>query len=705
MSPNVKKRIPFVLFALLLALLMVACGGGGDEETPESDTTTETETQETADTTVDEPPTEEPEPTPEPTEVPPTATPEPTPEPTPDPTADFADLSSAEGGFSLKYPADWEASDLFGFAIIASEPALLDSADPGEDGALMIVFAGPNEEFEAEGDNPVDILTEGVDEMGLGDETTIVEGPDQITLNGYEAARVLVESVGDDGTPFTAVMYFVVGEETSALLLGATPNETAAEFLPVFEAIAGTIELTAPTVDSSNETLPTGDSDLLNLSQGFLLFDDVMNGTLTANEQSVWDFIGLSGETIDITVQPLDGQDIVLDVVDETGTSILESGPVDNSFETEAITGLEITQSGTYFIVITGFSPEDAGEYTLTFVESGSSTTSGSGEVPTAEGSVAYGQTVNGTVPTETGTSAFTFNGSAGDIISVVVEPDDELDVVIDVIDANGNSILYAGRDNYFGTEVVMIVLPETGTYSIVVDAFDDAVGGAYQLTLGGPDGTAVTATDELAETGEAHAFPFTATAGEIVAFAVVPDGDLDVVIKLFNDSGDAPEELFAFDRGFGNEAVGYRVEEDGNYFFEVSGFDADSTSDENAVGGGEGTGTYQAFVFATDLTIVELEFGDDVIGVFSQDDGIIEYTIDGFTDDVMTISLTTDETTDGVIQILDLDDNILAEVDDQLSDSTETLTYTFTQDQLVIIRVFDFFEASGPFQLTVELE
>jgi hypothetical protein len=672
-------RFSLALVAMLFfGLLLTACGGG-EEPTAEPETVEPTD--EPAPTDTPEPePTDTPEPTPEPTN---------TPEPTavPDPAAGFVEFSSPEGGFNLKYPEDWFTSDLFGLMVIASDEELLDAPDPGEEGGVMVVISGSAEEITADigTTDPVEILNSAVVEFDLGDDAEIVDGPTAITINGVDGATAVITATSDNGTPLTALFIVILNEARGAVAFGVTPTESSETYMPIFEAIANTLELTEP-VKSTIE------------SEGFLLFGDVVTAAVPAEGSSTWDFIGLEGELVDIIVEPLSTElDLVVDVVDEAGVSILEFGAVDESFGTEEILGLAIPASGTYYIIVTGFDSSDTGEYQLTFNEAGTSTTGG-GTTVTA-GDLTYGETIFGSISTDNSAPSFTFAGSEGDFARILVDPAGDLDVVIDLLDPAGESLVLGEKDLSFGSEVMGAFLSEDGEYTIVVKPFTEGDTGDFDVTLEGPAGVAVSAADTLEEEGEEHAFPFTANEGEIVTVLVDPDDELDVVITVFNE--DTDEELITIDSSFGTERRSFHVPEDGNYYFLVAGFVADEDSSE----GGANVGDYSITMLGSPEVIFELAFGDSVFGKFSAATGMVEFWFGGTTGDTATITLESAEGVDGTIKILDQDDNVLAEIDDAFSGETETLSYTFESDDLVIIRAAEFFGSSGDFDLYVDFE
>jgi hypothetical protein len=697
-------RFGLALVAMILfGLFLTACGGGDDETPPADDTPTDAP----ADTPTDAPaddPTEEPAPTETPvppteTPVPPTATPEPT--ATPDPAAGFVSFESLEGGFKISHPEGWFNSELFGLAIFASAEELLDSPDPGEEGGVMVVITGPTDEFEEDFGSldPVVVLDEGAGDLGLGEDAEIIEGPTAVTINGVDAATAVITSLSDNGTPLTTYLAILIDETRGAVAFGATPTETADEFIPIFETMATTIELMEPVVSEEPEELPTAGDDVELLeTEGFLLFGDVMTAAVDAGSSSTWDFIGLDGEFVDIVVTPLtDALDVVVDVVNEAGDSILPDGPIDNNFGEEEILGLAIPESGAYYIIVTGFGSEDAGEYQLSFNETGVASSGSTTEGVSISGDIAYGDSINGSITAEDAAPAFSFAGNVGDIARVLVDPEGELDVVVDIVDADGESLVLAGTDNSFGSEVVAAQLPADGEYAVLVTPFDEGAVGDFEVTLEGPAGSVVFAGDTLEEAGEDHAFPFTAEEDELVYILVEPDGELDVVVRVFNE--DTDEELIEIDRSFALEGVGYRVPEGGNYYFQVAGF----VPDDNTEDGGENLGDYFVTLLGSERTLFELAFGDTVQGRFDTNEGYVEYIFGGVAGDTINLTLETTDASDGVLEIFDLDDNSLASVDDAFSGEGEVLSYTFAEDGLVIIRVSDFFAGGGLFDLFVD--
>lgn len=752
----------FILLVLIMSLALAACGGAAET-----------------------PPTETP-PPPTNTPVPPTPAPTSTPVPTatPDLTAGFVPFASPEDGLFLSYPSDWLTEGFFGFFIFASNEALLDAPEPGEEGGIVLVIANDTAEFETT--DPGQAVDLAVSQLGLGENTEVVSGPEAITINGLSGSKAMIRATTENETPISALVAILIGPERGVMFFGVTPQESEAEFMPTFEAMLTTLELREPEgrsgynlidtdgilsygelvngsvleaekpavwafsgsagdmvsltvtpltegldvvinlIDATGASLVGGEQDssfteetitnvLLPADGYYFITINGYNGsvgdfqlflksgdaypvsgnvtlgkavlsTVTANGKAEWIFSAATGDVVDIIVTPLDELDAVVDVLSASGKSILPNGEVDDSFGVEELRGVVIPVSGNFTISVRGFAG-GAGSFSLLVQPSRGALTPPAGEI------LAYGETGSGSLA-GTETQTWSFFAEKGDIVDVTVTPlEDDLDVVVDVLDALGFSILENGeQDNSYNTEYIRVLfIEEEGFYTVVVRGFEGSTGSYDVLvdeSLGGLPGSIIFAADTLEE-GEEHAFPFTTNPGETVRIYVWPDFGTDVVVKLFND--DTDELLEEVDNTTGYEEVIFTATELANYYFQISGFEGS-------------TGYYEVAIVATELAYVELAGGDEVYGRLSAD-GPLEYFFGGVRGDVLTISVTSDEDVDIVIALLDLDDNVLAEVDDAFSGGEEVLTYTFTSDMTVIISIRDYFGNRGKFSTVLKLE
>lgn len=647
-----------VVLIVVMGLLLAACGGG-EEPTP---------IPEVVNTPVPPPPTDTPAP-------PPTDTPPPPPTETPVPEVAYTRFESAEGGYAMDYPSDWFTDSTAGFTTFASAEELLDSPDPGEEGGVVLVISGTTADFDSA--DPMAAMEQLVSEMGLAEDGSmeVVEGPTAVTINGKFGSSVVIRGDSDNGTPISVFVTLVLNGDNTAVMVAATPQNTEADFRPIFEAMANSIEMSTPVAAPLPE------------SEGVLLFGVTETSSVTDAGPSAWEFIGLEGEVIDIIARPLtDDFDLIFDVLDESGNSVLDM-EVDESFDDEELRGFTVPASGNYTISIYGFAGS-VGDYEITLAEAGALTGTGTA------GSISYGSLMTGAIVS--GESAnWTFAGEARDFVDITVAPFD-FDLTVDVLDPSGTSLLEEGpADDSFDTEFIRVLpLPEDGTYTVVVTGFEGEFGDyeiLVDLSNGGLPGSIVFAADTLEEdeTEDGHAFPFTALTGEVVSFYLDPEFGFDTVIEIVND--DTDEVLEEIDATTGFEEAIFTVPEDGNYYFLVKGFEG-------------AFGAYEATLLGSDFAIFELAVGDGVIGRFGTD-GIIDYIYRGTAGETVIFTAETEDDLDLMLAMTDLDDNSLLTVDEFVAGGTETLSYTFTEDLIVFLTVSEFNANQGQFTLFVDVE
>jgi hypothetical protein len=657
MRSHPSKLLMLLTVVLLLTLALAACGGEEPTPTPVPPTAT------VAPTNTPVPPTE----TPAPTNTPaPTATPE--------PVIELQSYFSEEAGLSLSYPADWQDGGFPGFAFFSPDEDSFMAEELGADGPVVLVVNGPASEMPS--DQPTELIDELITDFDLGTNLEVVEGP---TAVGQNAAYMIANAETDSGATIVIYVYVLVQGDYGAALIGAAPAAEADTYLPIFAAMAQTIELSEPTADLSG-------MDMGNLgSAGFLLYGDVVTGEIDDSGEESWSFIGLSGESVDIIVEPDGALDVVVDVLDSEGNSILD-GPVDFSFGVEQIEGLVLEGDGSFYILISSYDGSP-GTYTLSLFESGMASISG---VP--GGDVAYSEFYEGSVE-GTEASLWTVGAVAGEFLDITVSPLTEgLDVVVDVLDENGRSLLEEPRDQSYDTEYIRLLpVPADGLYTIAITSYDGTAG-TFELLVEesylGQPASFIFVTSSIDDAEEVHDFPFSAVADDLVIIQVNPEYPFDVVIEVYND--DTEELIESVDTSTGFEELLFRVPEDGNYFFRILGFEGD-------------TGGYEATLVGSDLVFFELAIGDLVIGRFGEA-SLIEYFIRVEAGDTLTIFAKTDDAVDLVLEIWDFDDNPIASIDDSLTGESEELTHTFSEGGLYVIRVSDFFTAgSGKFTMTIE--
>jgi serine/threonine protein kinase len=293
------------------------------------------------------------------TEEAPAATASPTAPTSDNVTANFIGRQSDAFGISLAAPDNWYFEDTAGYVAVASDEGVISDEVEITEGGVVYVFADSLEDIGVI--DPVAMLQLAAPNLELSADAAIVEQPSPLTISGQPAAIAAIRGTTDEaGTPYLALISLIIHEERFAIAVGATPEESISTYRPVLEAIINTIEVTEP----------SGGADL----QGYLEYGETVNGGVD-NEGAVvqWGISGQRNDILDVTVLPLDSDfDLVVDVWDATGASILRGGPVDRSLGEETIERLRLPEEGDYFIVIYGYN-ESTGDYELTVEESQSS--------------------------------------------------------------------------------------------------------------------------------------------------------------------------------------------------------------------------------------------------------------------------------------------------------------------------------------------
>jgi hypothetical protein len=501
---------------------------------------------------------------------PPTATPQPTPTPTPmaTPVADVSILyESPQGEFRLTYPTGWASRRSLFFTLFASSEALLDMQGDVGEGGLVIVAAGRTADFGSS--DPVTILETGLLRVSPVQDATFVAGPQPLTIGPQAAAEAELTGTSDTGEPLVAYAVAVVFEERALVLAGITAESSAADYMPIFRDIAASVRLAGAENGLEEIEAEPEAAAPLNVA-GVVEPGQWISGEVGPHEAEAWQLTAVAGQNIDIVVRPAAGFDAVVDVRDERGQSLLPNGPVDRSFGTERVRQAPIPAGGEAYVVVMGYGAS-GGAYELYLTPSG--VVSG----PVA-GDLAYGRLVRGRLQTADDYELWRFAGRAGDLFDVTVRPlPDDLDLVVDVIDATGLSVLPNGAvDEFYDTEYVRgAVLPADGEYLVMVWGFAGATG-PYEVELdlshNGRYSHSLFAAQPLLP-GQAKAHYFTAEAGARLNAFVNPDFDFDVVVRIFDDEDN---QLLEVDERVGIEILTWTAPAAGDYYVQVTGYEED---------------------------------------------------------------------------------------------------------------------------------
>ena len=582
-------------------------------------------------------------------------------------TADFQEYESEDRGIYFRYPQRWVLEEGSDFVTVVSSEELLQADTFDSEGAGMIITVRAASELQ--GENIQEALRAAIDEMPFVESPQIVSGPETVTIAGQEAAKATVEGVDEaNGEALVVYTTLVRGEGRAALAAGLTLSLYQDQFRPTLDAIAQTIELSEPSGSTT---------------EGSLSYGETVRSSVPLGESSAWTFIGVEGEVIDVIAMPIDESlDLTVDILDSDGTSILTGGPVDEAFGTEEIRRLELPSSDEYTVILEGFAGS-SGEYELTVSEAGISAPSTT---------IAVGDRLTGIIgPDEL--ADYAFLSTDGRPVAVVVEPEGDLDVVVELIHPQDGIV--AEEDSSFDRETLSFTPTAGLEYLIRVRGFAGA-GGEFAISLAESSlasGSTIIARDTLPEDHEGHAFPFEASEGAFATAVVEPEGDLDIVLEVWEDL-ETDEQLDSVDLSYGTEEIEFIVPETALYFFNVLGF--------------EGRGGDYTITLSGDQNVVFEVAYDDVVEGILGDAGFLEYRLRLDAGESVSFTVHSDESLDAVIEVVDRNGNLLADSDDGFSGETEQLTFTapadVADDTVFILRIGAFDGVGGgAFTLTVE--
>ncbi|MCI0399584.1 MAG: protein kinase, partial [Chloroflexi bacterium] len=331
-----------------------------------------------------------------------------------------------------------------------------------------------------------------------------------ISLGGLGALGALLSNA----TPTSQVQNTPTSEATQ-VVAGLTPSATS--------PIDASPTATSPAATSTTAAGPEFPTVL-----GPVAFGQPVQGNVSSGSQAAWSFVGTPSDLVDITVVPISsGFDLVVDVLDESGASILDGGPVDNSFSTEQILNLAIPAQGTYYVAVEGYA-DTGGDFELR-VDAGGQTTQGAGSQLVASADLPSGEGHN-----------FPFNAanSGSRVTALVTSQDTSLDVVLGIYDDDSDQLIEE-VDISFTEEELDFAVPAAGNYYFRVTGFGSS-SGRYTITINAPpDITLVLASGDVIDgrfdaTGQIDYY-YRAEAGETLVISADPEDALDILIEVYD--------------------------------------------------------------------------------------------------------------------------------------------------------------------------
>jgi len=184
--------------------------------------------------------------------------------------------------------------------------------------------------------------------------TEFVTRPEPAVINGHEGVRAVATGQSDDG-PITLIGAAFNDADRVALAVAIFPQDQDAAYRPTVEAMLESIEIGTPVAAQVDLSLVDGD-----ITPG-----QFVGGEVSPGQPSVWRFSGEGGQAYLVSVAPLSGADVVLDVLDDSGASILEYGLADSEGGGAAERRLAtVPVDGDYYVVVRGYT-DSAGPFEL----------------------------------------------------------------------------------------------------------------------------------------------------------------------------------------------------------------------------------------------------------------------------------------------------------------------------------------------------
>ncbi|MFZ0548062.1 MAG: serine/threonine-protein kinase [Candidatus Promineifilaceae bacterium] len=356
---------------------------------------------------------------------------------------------------------------------------------------------------------------------------------------------------------------------TSAVVVNstATPQATleiATATAALVDAATATSAPLEPTNTPNFNLNPTDTPGASNPGGGAISLGSTLNGSVGDGETQNWTFNAAAGDRIDVVVQPdSEDFDLVFDIFNEEGDSVVPGGEIDESFGTEEIRNLTIPAPGAYTIAVTGFAGT-AGSYTVSLDTAA--------EAP--PGSTLYASDTL----TSGAEHLFPFASSSGGVTVVaIVQPESDLDVVLSIYNDDTDALL-EDVDDSFGRETLSYQLPAAGNYYFSVTGYDNSTGN-YDITLFvPPEASLLLAHQDHIDASFGSTtqldYYFRGDAGEIFTVSASPLDNIDLVIEIFAD-GDLLTPLAEADDNLSGEAeeLTFTLPDDNLYVIRVREF------------------------------------------------------------------------------------------------------------------------------------
>jgi hypothetical protein len=302
-----------------------------------------------------------------------------------------------------------------------------------------------------------------------------------------------------------------------------------------------------------------------------LTYGASVTGTISdANYEVLYTFSGTADDviTIELTATDPDSLDTFVALLGPDNNVVATNDDVDfdNGNYNSAIVDFTLPTSGTYTIVATRYKGEDGnslGDFTLTLNGSGTGVVI---DPPSVGESIAYNETITGIIDNNTPELAYTFEGEAGDTVTIdmrVANSNNNLDTFVILVGPDGQEL--ASNDDVdlatTNSAIIDFTLPADGTYTVIATRFEGPDGlssGEFALTVSSdsvppvvttpPNGGNATAsilnfgdvaTGTINDSNLDDRYVFTGNADDVVTVRMeATDGNLDTYISILDEDG-----------------------------------------------------------------------------------------------------------------------------------------------------------------------
>ncbi len=320
----------------------------------------------------------------------------------------------------------------------------------------------------------VDQETEGTSEETLASPVTTATSTTRATLTTTVAASATPSS-----TPSPEVTGTSLSQGSATVTATPSITGTPATLTPTSQS-TGTSQAGTPTATATGgaaSTVSPTPSPTASSAE-VLDFDDIVVENMAAREAKSWRFTADMGDRITVSVGPVPGLDISLELLDPNGQSLNSANQGGNGIA-ESIGDIDLTADGDYQVIVRSMS--GSGEYSLVLL------TDDSLPFMVHQGTMIYGQNNTRSVAQDID-DLWHFLGTIGDVVTIRADANGPEDIVLYLTGPDGVELDFADADIDHGPpddfeEISQFSLPLTGLYVIGVGE-SDFLAFSYTLTL-----------------------------------------------------------------------------------------------------------------------------------------------------------------------------------------------------------------------------